>query len=198
MQNDEITTGLLNNKTEIKIHLLTGQLLYFHNEQGHYIDLTKDDISAKIKKIASLYSLKIPNVGIENVPHEQLSKFYDFAIKAKRTLELFRMRLDGKFSLVHLWPHNFDFSVEWFTGKKDEQIGTGISPGDELYAEPYLYMNPYPFNPKVTENNLPIGVWHTSTWKGIKVERADLGNYPQNEATDLLYQLFLISKKNFD
>src|SRR3972149_1777761 len=27
-QNDEITTGLLNNKTEVKIHLLTGELLY--------------------------------------------------------------------------------------------------------------------------------------------------------------------------
>lgn len=30
--NDEITTGLLNNKTEVKLHLLTGELLYFHNE----------------------------------------------------------------------------------------------------------------------------------------------------------------------
>ena len=35
--------------------------------------------------------------------------------------------------LFILWPHHFDFSVEWFTGKKDEQIGTGISPGDEQY-----------------------------------------------------------------
>ena len=33
--------------------------------------------------------------------------------------------------------------------------------------------------PKVVENNLPIGTWHTSPWKGIKVEREDLGNYPQ-------------------
>jgi len=59
-------------------------------------------------------------------------------------------------------------------------------------------MNPYPFNPKVVENNLPIGKWHTSSWKGIKVERKDLGSYPQNEVTDLLHQLFQISKKNFE
>ena len=39
LQNDEITTGLINNKTEIKIHLLTGQLSYFNNEQGLAIDL---------------------------------------------------------------------------------------------------------------------------------------------------------------
>ena len=198
LQNDEITTGQLNNETEIKIHLLTGQFSYFHKEHGHIIDATKDEFGTQISQIISNYGLKLPNVKLEKIPHGQLSKFYDFAIKAKRTLELFRMRLDGNFTLVHLWPHHFDFSVEWFTGRADEQIGTGISPGDEKYSEPYLYMNPSPFNPKIIENNLPIGTWHTSTWKGIKLERADLGNYPQHEATDLLYQLFLIAKKNFD
>lgn len=197
MQNDEITTGQLNNKTEIKIHLLTGQLLFFHNETGHYIDLTKDNLAEKLKQILAKYDLKLPEISLENVSHSQLSTFYDYAIKAKRTIELFRMRLEGKFTLVHLWPDHLDFSIEWFTGKKDEQIGTGISPGDEQYPEPYLYLNPYPFNLKVIENNLPIGTWHTSTWKGIKVEREDLGNYRQQEANDLLYQLFLIVKKNF-
>ena len=198
MQNDEITTGQLNNKTEIKVHLLTGQLLYFHNEEGYSIDLISDDIAKKLGSIVSKNNLKMPEIKLENVTHSQISKFYDYAIKAKRTIELFRMRLEGNFSLVHLWPHHFDFSIEWFTGKKDEQIGTGISPGDEQYSEPYLYMNPYPFNPKVIENNLPVGTWHTSTWKGIKVERDDLANYPQNEVTELLHQLFLIAKKNFD
>ena len=43
MQNDELTTGQLNNKTEIKIHLLTGQLSYYHNEYCDIIDATKDD-----------------------------------------------------------------------------------------------------------------------------------------------------------
>lgn len=197
-QNDEITTGQLNNKTEIKIHLLTGQLLYFHNEEGHLIDITKETFPEEFSKVVSDYKLKMPELDIEPVGHSQLSEFYSFAVIAKRTIEHFRMTLKGKYTLVHLWPHHFDFSVEWFSGKKDEQIGTGISPGDEQYSEPYLYMNPYPFNPKVTEYNLPIGRWHTSTWKGIKVDRNDLGNYPQNEVTDLLHQLFLIAKKSFE
>ena len=196
-ENDEITTGLLNNKTEIKIHLLSGQLLYFHNEQGHFIDLTKDDVQEKLSKIVVKYNLKMPEIKLDTVSHSQLSKYYSYAIIAKRTIELFRMTLDGNFTQVHLWPHHFDFSVEWFTGKKDEQIGTGISPGDKEYSEPYLYMNPYPFNPKVTQNNLPIGKWHTTSWKGIKVDRDDLENYPQSEVTDLLHQAFLIAKKNF-
>jgi len=197
-ENDEITTGQLNNKTEIKIHLLTGQLLYFHNEGGHLIDITKDTFHDEFSKIVSKYSLKMPEIQLEAVSHSQLSEYYSFAVIAKRTIEHFRMTLEGNYTLAHLWPHHFDFSVEWFSGKKDEQIGTGISPGDEQYSEPYLYMNPYPFNPKVTENNLPIGKWHTSSWKGIKVDRNDLGKYPQNEVTDLLHQLFLIAKKNFE
>lgn len=197
-QNDEITTGQLNNKTEIKIHMLTGQLIFFHNENGYFIDITKDNISEQLTKIISDYDLKMPEIQIGTVSHSELSTFYDYAIKAKRTIELFRMTLEGKFTLVHLWPDHFDFSVEWFTGKKDEQIGTGISPGDEQYPEPYLYLNPYPFNPKVTQNNLPVGIWHTSTWNGIKVDRDDLAKYHQNEATDLLHQLFLVAKKNFE
>jgi len=197
-QNDEITTGQLNNKTEIKIHLLTGQLLYFNNEEGHLIDITKYNFSEKLSKITSKYNLKIPEIQLDAVPHSQLSEFYSYAVIAKRTIEHFRMILEGNYTLVHLWPHHFDFSVEWFTGKNDEQIGTGISPGDEQYSEPYLYMNPYPFNPKVIENKLPIGKWHTSSWKGIKVDRKDIGRYPQNEVTDLLHQLFQISKKNFE
>ena len=197
-QNDEITTGLLNNKTEIKIHLLTGQLLYFHNEMGHFIDLTKDNIEEKLAKIVEKYNLKLPQINLDNVSHKQLSEFYSFAIKAKRTIELFRMTLDGNFTQAHLWPDDLDFSVEWFTGKRNEQIGIGISPGDKQYPEPFLYMNPYPFNPKMVEYRLPIGTWHTSSWKGIKVDRDDLAKYEQSEVNDLLHQIFLISKKNFE
>ena len=57
-QNDEITTGQLNNTTEIKINLLTGQLLFFHNERGNYIDLAKDHLPMKIKQILTKLQLK--------------------------------------------------------------------------------------------------------------------------------------------
>lgn len=57
-QNDEITTGLLNNKTEVKIHLLTGELLYFHNEIGHFVDLTCDGFYERFESIVTKYGLK--------------------------------------------------------------------------------------------------------------------------------------------
>ena len=40
LDDEQITTGMLNNITEITIHLITGQLLYFHKEQYAFVDLT--------------------------------------------------------------------------------------------------------------------------------------------------------------
>ena len=196
-QNDEITTGQLNNKTEIKINLLTGQLLYFHNEKGYFIDLKKEDILEKLKKITSEQNLELSAESLKNVNEEELQSYHDFAIKAKQVLELFRMDIRDNFTQIHLWPHHFDFSLEWFTGKNDEQIGIGISPADENYPFPYLYMNPWPFNEKIVEEPLPIGKWHTNPWKGVKVEWNELIQFTPKDAAKRLTELFLITKKSF-
>ncbi|MFQ5439909.1 MAG: hypothetical protein ACE5DL_00445 [Nitrosopumilaceae archaeon] len=197
-QNDEITTGQLNNQTEIKINLLTGELLYFDREQGYYIDLKNDNILEKLKTITSKQNLKINSEPMKNLTEKELHEYHDFAVKAKQILELFKMNLRGSFTLVHLWPHHFDFSVEWFTGKKDEQIGIGISPGDGDYSFPYLYMNPWPINEKVMEQDLPLGIWHTYRWKGIKVEWEDLIRFSSKEASSKINELFEIAKTNFE
>ena len=197
-QNDEITTGQLDNKTEIKINLLTGQLLYFHNEKGSFIDLKNDDILEKLKSITSEQNLKISAEPLKNTNEKELHEYHDFAVKAKQLMELFRMTLRNNFTLVHLWPHHFDFSLEWFTGGKDEQIGIGISPGDVDYSFPYLYMNPWPFNEKVTGYSLPIGKWHDSGWKGIKVEWNELIRFKPKDASEKISDLFNIAKKNFE
>ena len=197
-QNDEITTGQLDNKTEIKINLLTGQLLYFHNEKGSFIDLKNDDILEKLKSITSEQNLKISAEPLKNTNEKELHEYHDFAVKAKQLMELFRMTLRNNFTLVHLWPHHFDFSLEWFTGGKDEQIGIGISPGDVDYSFPYLYMNPWPFNEKVTGYSLPIGKWHDSGWKGIKVEWNELIRFKPKDASKKISDLFNIAKKNFE
>ncbi len=195
--NDEITTGLINNKIEIKIHLSTGQLLYFNDEKGHYIDLYTDNIIEKLNEITEIYGLKSTEGRLENLNFEKISSFREYAIPAHRILELFRMTLRNNFTLIHLWPHHFDFSVEWFTGNADEQIGTGISPGDENNSEPYLYMNPYPFNEKVLEQKLPLGNWNTEGWKGVKIEWKDLLKYPPQNAAGKLHEVFETVKMNF-
>ena len=195
--NNEITTGLLNNKIEIKIHLLTGQLLFFNDEKGHYVDLYTDNLFEKLYNISEIYGIKLPETKLENLNFEKISSFNEYAVPAKQILELFRMTLRNNFTLIHLWPHHFDFSVEWFTGNSDEQIGTGISPGDENNSEPYLYMNPYPFNKKVLEKDLPLGKWNTEGWNGVKIEWKDLLKYTPQNAANKLHKVFEIVKINF-
>ena len=198
LKNDEITTGLLNNITELKIHLLTGQFLYFHDEEGHFIDLINDDISEQVKYIVTKYGLDMPQIpDLRNLSTKDLSYYLAFATKANRCLGLFRMKLAGHFTQVHLWPEGFDFSVEWFTGKKDEQIGIGISPGDNDYKAPYLYVNPNPFVEKVAGEVLPVGIWHTTRWKGIKVEWKELEKKEDFEISTQIHNLFLIALRNF-
>jgi hypothetical protein len=211
LQNDEITTGLINNKTEMKIHLLTGQLAYFNNEQGFTTDLklpvtpesnvSLHSILTQFLSRDELKRLELPSVtDLGFICSEELSAYYAFATKARRCLELFRMKLTGHFTLLHLWPDGFDFSVEWFTTRTpDEQIGVGITPQDKVYTSPYLYVNPYPFNREIVKNPLPFGIWHTSdnTWNGIKVEWSDIAEYSENKIADIIYDLFSTSRENF-
>ena len=60
LKNDEITTGILNNISEIIIHLLTGQLLYFHKEQEYLVDLTHDYFVGKLEEIVTIFDLEMP------------------------------------------------------------------------------------------------------------------------------------------
>lgn len=195
--NDEITTGLLNNKLEIKLHLLEKKFLFFDNENGFFIDVRENEISKKLENIIKNYKLTLPEIPLDSISEKAMIDFYEFAFNANEVLELFRMRLENKFTLVHLWPHHFDFSLEWFTGKNDEQIGIGISPGDEQYEDPYLYMNPWPFNKNIIEERLLLGNWHTDSWNGIKVEFEDLIKLGSKKASNDLFKLFEICKRNF-
>lgn len=196
-KNDEITTGILNNKAELKIHLPSGQLLYHNNEQGVFVDLYTDDLSEKLREIFQHLNIDTPDEKLENLNFEKLSMFRDYAIPAVRILENYRMTLRYNFTQTHLWPHHFDFSVEWFSGIEDQQIGIGVSPGDEHSSEPYLYMNPYPFNDKILEQDLPLGTWNTEGWKGVKVDWRDMLKYPPQNATAKLSEIFTILKMNF-
>ncbi len=200
LKNNEITTGLLNNVTEIKIYLITGDLLFFHSEQGNFVDTIHENISEQLKDIVTKYGLNMPEIKtrLTNLRTEDLSYYLAFARKANGSLELFRMKLREHFTQVHLWPHGFDFSVEWFKGKNDQQIGIGISPGHDQYGSPYLCVNPYPFDENVTKEVLPVGIWHTDGWNGIKLEWKELENKQEQEISMQIFDLFGIAKRNFE
>jgi hypothetical protein len=61
-----------------------------------------------------------------------------------------------------VWPHHFDLGGVIALGG-DREIAIGLSPGDASYAEPYLYVTPYPIATGATLPPLVAGgQWSTA------------------------------------
>lgn len=91
----------------------------------------------------------------------------------------FKSGLREESSPVNLWPHHFDMSLAWFSGRlvpgvdpadeesADEQMSFGFSTGDEKISTPYFYISAYPMPEKLKEIELPPDVsWYTESWQG--------------------------------
>jgi hypothetical protein len=50
----------------------------------------------------------------------------------------------------------------------------------------------------VTKEVLPVGIWHTNSWNGIKVEWKELEEKQEQEISRQIYDLFWIAKRNFE
>jgi len=69
------------------------------------------------------------------------------------------------------WPHHFDMAtlvrLDSEAGETARSVGVGISPGDEFYAQPYVYVSP---SPRFDGGNPPAlpppGHWHTEGFFG--------------------------------
>jgi hypothetical protein len=82
-----------------------------------------------------------------------------------------RQMIEHKFSAspVRCWPHHFDLTTLTMLPTPDPDmtgyVGTGISPGDEYYDEPYFYVSVYPEPEPAALPALPalpaLGHWHT-------------------------------------
>ena len=79
---------------------------------------------------------------------------------------------------VACWPHHFDLAtlIEEPRGADGGRhtIGVGLSPGDEHYAEPYLYVGPYPHPEARALPTLPSGRWHTAGWFGAALPGSEV------------------------
>jgi len=113
-------------------------------------------------------SAKPYNVS-ENDANEFLVQFTNY----NALLSAFHKRIsNGVKSQICLWPHHFDNAFKWFSGKKiddqDEQMGIGVSNGDETYELPYIYMTFWP--PLRKTNTLDIAegaILHDTDWTGL-------------------------------
>ena len=83
-----------------------------------------------------------------------------------------------KFADVHpgagpvcCWPHHFDIAtlvrLEEGSAETARSVGIGFSPGDEYYAQPYVYISPWPRPDIAALPQLPPpGHWHTQGFLG--------------------------------
>jgi hypothetical protein len=72
-------------------------------------------------------------------------------------------------SPLRCWPHHFDLATLTTLTARDPAgyIGVGISPGDDYYDEPYLYVSVYPKPDPATLPALPApGHWHLRDFTG--------------------------------
>lgn len=68
---------------------------------------------------------------------------------------------------VRCWPHHFDIAT-LATFAPGRTSGAGMMPGDEMYPEPYFYVNASPSLPpeKLTTQLDGGGSWNTDRWTG--------------------------------
>ncbi|MBZ0266855.1 hypothetical protein K8I85_01750 [bacterium] len=113
-----------------------------------------------------------------------------FDIPARHLAELARWyaSADGKLralasgrsdaSPVRCWPHHFDIATLLTlegSGEAAKTIGVGMAPGDGSYAEPYWYVNAWPFPAGAALPELDgHGRWHTAGWNGAVLTGSEL------------------------
>lgn len=88
---------------------------------------------------------------------------------------------------VRCWPHHFDIAIlvalEKGPAESARSIGIGVSPGDGYYAQPYLYVSPYPKPDTADLPPLPPGArWHTKDFFGAVATGTDLLALPDPRA----------------
>jgi uncharacterized protein DUF5996 len=111
-----------------------------------------------------------------------------------RIFQKFKNEQRKETSPVQLWPHHFDLSVLWFSGRlvpkqdpkneeyADEQLNFGFSVGDKHSPEPYFYFTAYPLPDELHRFSLSAGAsWHSDGWQGVYLPYSSLTKQPVPE-----------------
>ncbi len=142
----------------------------------------------------SAAEIKIDNKQAEDF----LVMFTNFAALLK---DFWKSINEGVKSQICLWPHNFDNSFKWFSGRKiddgDEQMGIGFSCGDETYELPYAYLSLWPALRKTNTLVIPEGAYlHDTEWTGLLLPYEAITERNDFESQSALVTGFL--KDSFD
>lgn len=96
-----------------------------------------------------------------------VARYWQATSQIDAEMKRFKGTLREQTSPVQLFPHHFDLSVNWFSGRlvpgvdpndeenADEQMNFGFSTGDESIPNPYFYVTAYPWPDGLTDAPLP-------------------------------------------
>ena len=83
-----------------------------------------------------------PIGGVDAAPAAALAAWFAFGAGVLEELRA-ETALEHDPTPPQLWPEHFDIAVELGSDARGVRAGYGASPGDELHAEPYLYVVPW-------------------------------------------------------
>ena len=131
------------------------------------------DLPADVEAISSYAE------GIREDGFAALAVWYDVANSSLNKLVERYASLSPGPSPVRCWPHHFDMatyvSLEEGNPETARGIGVGLSPGDESYGEPYVYINPWPhLNVDTLPSAVEPGHWHTEGFVGLIATASEL------------------------
>ncbi|MEA3411976.1 MAG: DUF5996 family protein [Pseudomonadota bacterium] len=108
----------------------------------------------------------------------------------------FRGELREETGPVQVFPHHFDLSMNWFSGRlvpdadpsdeesADEQMNFGFLSGDDGISEAYFYVTAYPQPEGLTDTALPEGAfWFTEGFAGAVMMYQTVREAPDPRAT---------------
>ncbi len=115
----------------------------------------------------------------ESYDADAAARFWQALSQIDPLFKRFKAGLRGATSPVQLFPHHFDLSMNWFSGRHvpgidpadeenaDEQMTFGFSTGDDGIPEPYFYITAYPAPAELFRTVLPKdAVWHSASFQG--------------------------------
>lgn len=121
----------------------------------------------------------LPAHPLAGAPHDlsrlgrelgELSRWFGGCAEILEELRSKLGRLRPAPSPVRCWPHHFDIAtlVSFAEGGKSPSVGVGVSPGDEYYPQPYVYVGPsVRFEGASLPSPPPPGHWHTEGFFGV-------------------------------
>ncbi|MCE7998272.1 MAG: hypothetical protein HEP70_05390 [Rhodobiaceae bacterium] len=166
---------LIDSATGTSTYPLTGHTLA---EALTWLDDALESVALKPASAVALpYELPADVSEVSKIPDalplglEPLADWFDMADRAFRELAADQSEQNPGPSPVRCWPHHFDIatyvSLEAGDPETAKGIGVGMSPGDETYAQPYFYVNPWPHLDLAGLPNAPHpGHWHTQGFVG--------------------------------